>query len=74
MAISEDDSTNYGLVITVESKRSLSVLEVSKGMLAIPNGPLVEADEDVDICSYRYFGERAYVANISALPTKSLAA
>lgn len=46
---------------------------IANGMLTIPSGPFVEADVDVEIWRYSYYGEHMYLANLCALPTETLA-
>lgn len=58
IAVKEEDIKYYGRDRTIEAKCTRHVSEVVKGMLALSSGPLVEADVDVDIWMYRYYGER----------------
>lgn len=57
IAVEDDDIMYNGRDRTIEAKRSCHMAEVSKGMLEPPSGPLVDADVDVYIWRYRYYGE-----------------
>lgn len=72
IAVSDGDITYYSLERTIDAKRSRHVFEVAKGMIDLPSGPLAEADADVDIWRYCYYGERSYGANLSALQRGTL--
>ena len=72
IAVDDADLSYFG---SSTSKMSRHVAEVMKGMVALPSGPLVEeADVDVDIWRYRYYGERSYVRNLCGIPDETLAA
>lgn len=55
--ISIEFMTYYDLDRTMEMKNLLYVVEVAKGVLALPTGPFVGADVEVDIWKYRYYGK-----------------
>lgn len=46
MAVEDEDISYHG---SIESKRSRHVTDFAKGMLDVPNGPLVEADVYIGI-------------------------
>lgn len=72
IAVNGDYITYYGFYRTIESKRTRHVSALAKGMFALPSGPFVEADVDVCIWRYRYYGERTYVENLFEMPEETL--
>lgn len=69
IAFDDADLNYYG---SAEALKSRHVADVSKGMLALSGGPLVEECFDVDLWLYSYYGERPYVAYLSALSIEIL--
>lgn len=63
ISASDYDITYYGRDKKMDAKRSRYMSEVAKRMLALPSGPLFEADMDADIWRYRYYGDWLYVKN-----------
>lgn len=49
--------TYYACERKEETKHSHHVADIATGVLSIRSGPFVEADIDVDIWCYRYYGE-----------------
>lgn len=52
-AVDNEDISYHGLI---ESKRWPHVSNVVKEMLTLPRGPLLEADVEVEILLYLYYG------------------
>lgn len=70
VAVDDYDLKYHG---SADARKSHLVADVAKGMLALASEPLVEEDVDVDLWSYRYYGELRYAVNLFALQTEKLA-
>lgn len=69
-AVSDEEITYYCRDRMMLAKRSRQVSEVSKAMLALQSGRLVEADVDVNISCYHYYGLRPYFGTLCDLLTE----
>lgn len=72
ISFNNENITYDGYDGSVEAKLSVHLGEVSQGMLAIPSGPLVDADVHVYIWKYVYYIESVQFEKLCTLPAETL--
>lgn len=68
------DATDLSFRGAPDNKRILHVADIFKGLMSLPNAPVIEEDWNVDVWSYRTYSEWPYVENLCSTQAKQLQA